>query len=220
MSKTIRVLLANDFPLIQAGIRAVVAAEEGLTLVGEAIDSSEIQRLCQELQPDILLLEAGWLGSAPFEIVIFLRKHYPTIKVLVLAGDDDVYLQRLVAAGAVGCVLRDESTEALIRAIQIVSQGDMWFSQRLIARWSQANTAEGTQFQRTSLTDREREVLQLVVRGYPNKRIASDLVISERTVRFHLRNLYDKLTVSTRGELLAWVHSPGLDGASLRQAVR
>lgn len=212
MSKTIRVLLANVLPLIRAGICAILAAEEDLTLVGEVTNGYEAQQFCQELQADVLLLDLGIPGSTPFETVIFLHKHYPSVRVLLFtAHEDDVRIQGLIAAGAVGCVLRDESTEALIRAIRTVSQGDTWFSHRLIIKWSQSKTNEIKPSKLANLTGRELEVLQLVVQGYSNNRIASDLVISERTVRFHLRNLYDKLKVNTRCELMSWAMRASLD---------
>ena len=211
MSKTIRVLLANGFPLIRAGIRAVVAAENDLTLVGEAIDGYEVQRLCQELQPDVLLLDLDIPGPAPFETVIVLHKQCPAVRVLLLTAYNDIHLPGLIAAGAVGCILKDESTEALIRAIRTVFQGDTWFSHRLIIKLTQSNIYKLNPPKAADFTDRELEVLQLVVQGYSNNRIASDLVISERTVRFHLRNLYDKLKVNTRGELLSWALRAGFD---------
>ena len=211
MNKMIQVLLANDFPLMRAGIRAILTAEEDLTLVGEATDGCEVQRLCQELQPDVLLLDLYIPGPSPFETVTFLRKHFPAIKVLALTThDDDFHIKRLIATGVTGCVLKDEATEAIIRAIRSVAQGDTWFSRRIMVKLCQVKTNEVDQPKIPGLTDRELEVLQLVVQGCTNNHIAAALVISERTVRFHLRNLYDKLKVNTRSELMIWAIREGL----------
>ncbi len=211
MTETIRVLLADDSPLLRAGVRAILATEKNLILVGEAVNGYEIQRLSQELQPDVLLLNPSMSGPSPFDITAFLRQNLPSVKVLVLiTNNNNTHIHRLIAAGAVGCALKDETPEAVIRAIRAVAEGDTWFSHPIVAELSQLQSDKPKQTSTMRLTGRELEVLHLVAQGCPNSRIAEALAISERTVRFHLRNLYDKLCVNTRNELMGWVIREGL----------
>ncbi len=211
MGETIRVLVADDHPLMRAGIRATLAAEPDLTLVGEAADGAEAQRLCRELEPDVLLLDLNMPGPSTFETVAFLREHCPQMKVVMLtAYDDDIYVHGLVAAGVAGYVLKDEIEEAMVRAIRTVMQGDTWFSQSVVEKLAQLAANEAPLDEQPALTKREVEVLRLLARGYSNARIAQELGIRGPTVRFHLRNIYDKTGLQSRTEAVAWAIQQGL----------
>src|SRR5512145_495709 len=133
MNDPIHVLLADDHPLVRSGIRATLTAAPDMLVVGEAIDGNEAQSRCLELQPDILLLDLRMPGPAPLETMAYLRKHCPQVKVVVLtAYDDDAYVRGMMAAGVAGYVLKDEATEAIVRAIRTVMQGDRWLSRMVV----------------------------------------------------------------------------------------
>jgi DNA-binding NarL/FixJ family response regulator len=196
---------------MRAGIRATLAAEPDLALVGEAADGAEAQRLCRELEPDVLLLDLNMPGPSAFETVAFLREHCPQVKVVMLtAYDDDAYVHGLVAAGVAGYVLKDEIEEAVVRAIHTVMQGDTWFSRSVVEKLARPATREAPPVEKPALTKRELEVLKLVAKGYTNIQIGETLSISERTVRFHLQNIGDKIGVCSRVEAAVWAGQHGV----------
>src|ERR687885_2099883 len=187
MTRHIRVLLADDHPLIRAGIRTILTAEPDVRLVGEAIDGTDAQHLCRTLQPDVLLLDLNMPGPSPAETVAVLRTECPAVHVLVLtAHDDDAYVRALVAAGVDGYVLKDDATEAVVRAIHTVMQGDTWFSRLVMDKLVQVGTRGDVPSKNPALTMREIQVLRLVVEGKTNQEIARALGISVKTVEKHL----------------------------------
>jgi DNA-binding NarL/FixJ family response regulator len=205
MTEAIRVLLADDHPLVRAGIRSVLIAEEDIALVGEAVDGDQVQRLCQELEPEILLLDLNMPGPSPFETVAYLRQHCPAVKVLVLtAYDDDAYVHGLMRAGVAGYVLKDEATETVVRAIRLVVQGKSWFSQPVVEKLVRLKTEEAI------LTDRERQILSLIAQGRDNSQIAVELDLAEQTVRNYVSRIYTKLGVDTRVQAVVWARERGL----------
>lgn len=200
----IRVLLADDHPLVRAGIRATLCGEPDLVFVAEAADGLEARRLTEELEPDVLLLDLSMPGPSAIETVTYLREHCPRVKVLILtAYDDDAYIRGLVSAGVAGYVLKDEVPEAVVRALHSVMQGDTWFSRPLMQRLTQdalPGTAPSDDGEEPQLTGREVQILQLLVAGQTDREIGQALNLAERTVRYCLHNLYDKLRVSNRTE--------------------
>jgi DNA-binding NarL/FixJ family response regulator len=210
----IRVLLADDHPLVRAGIRATLCNEPDLIFVGEAADGYEARRLAVELRPDVLLLDLSMPGPPAVETVTYLRQHCPDVKVLILtAYDDDAYVRGLINAGVAGYILKDEVPEAVVRALHSVMQGDTWFSRPLMQRLTQNPlpdpdaSGEGEEAQ---LTGREVQILQLLVAGQTDREIGQALSLGERTVRYCLRNIYDKLRVSNRIEAACRASQLGL----------
>ena len=204
MNGKIRVLLADDHPLVRTGLRTTLSAEADLELVGEATDGNETQRLCQELQPDVLLLDLNMPGPTPVETVNSVRQHNPHLKVLVLtAYDDEIYIRSIVAAGAVGYVLKDEAPEVLVHAIRTVFRGGSWFSSHLMERLVQKK-GEPRPVEAEDLSQRERQILTCIGQGWDNARIASELNLAEQTVRNYVSRIYFKLGVSNRAEAIVW----------------
>lgn len=204
-STPIRVLLADDHPLVRAGIRATLSSETDIVVVGEAADAMEAQRLAEEVQPDVLLLDLSMPGPSATETVTYLRERCPKVRVLILtAFDDDAYVRGLVNAGVAGYVLKDEVPEAVSCALRAVVAGGTWFSRHLMQRLAQnpldnADTA-GEEVEEPKLTGREVQILQLLVEGQTDREIGQELNLAERTVRYCLRNIYDKLRVANRTE--------------------
>jgi DNA-binding NarL/FixJ family response regulator len=215
MTKPIRVLLADDHPLVRAGLRSTLLAEADLLLVGEAVDGNEAKRLSQELLPDVLLLDLNMPGPPASEIVAFMRKHCPAVQVLVLtAYDEDAYIQSLLAAGVAGYMLKDEVPESIVVAIHSVVQGGVWFSRPVAEKLVDWKSVQATQspsaLPSSALTDRELAVLQLVVDGYTNQEIGLSLGISDKTVEKHLREVFTKLGVASRVEAAVYAVRQGL----------
>lgn len=196
----IRVLLADDHPFIRSGIRAELAEEDDILVVGEAGSADEVMTRCPELWLDVLVLDLSMPGPPPRETVAFLKQHCPDLKILVLtAYQEEAYIRGLVALGVKGYVLKDEATEALVDAIHAVQRGDTWFSQSVLEKLSSGAQKVGE----VALTTRELEILKLLRQGLTNKEIAYQLRIAERTVRYHVENLLEKLQARNRPEAVA-----------------
>ena len=200
----IRVLVADDHPLIRSGLQSVLAAAPDMLLVGEATNGADAQRLCRQHQPDVLLLDLSMPGPSALETVAYLRQHCPEAKVLMLTVyDDEAHVRGLVQAGVSGYLLKGESPATVVQAIRAVMGGGAWFSQAVAEKLARS-------VESPALTQREREVLQLIGQGRSNQQIAEDLHIAEITVRFHLRNVYDKIGVHTRAQAVRWAMQHGL----------
>jgi len=214
LAETISVLLADDHPLVRAGMRTTLTAEPDIVLVGEATDGYEAQRLCEELQPNVLLLDLNMPGPRPVETVGWLRQVFPNIKVLVLtAYDDDAYVRGLLSAGVAGYVLKDEAPETVVHAIRAVVRGGSWFSRSVVDKLVRQRTQAPNGLEEETLTDREQQLLAMIAQGWDNTRIAAELNLAEQTVRNYISRLYQKMGVRTRGEAIVWARERGLDGA-------
>lgn len=208
---TVRVLLADDHPVVRAGIRAMLEKALDIQIVGEATEGAEVRRLTAELYPQVLLLDLRMPGPPAEETVAWVRTRYPETAVLVLTAHDmNAYLARMVAAGAVGFVAKEEAPERIVEAVRRVARGEVLFSGEQLARARHWQEEVGARWE--SLTEREREVLGLIATGHSNKQIAEALAISENTVETHVGNLLGKLAVSSRTEAMAWVWRHRLPG--------
>jgi DNA-binding NarL/FixJ family response regulator len=208
MSKIIDVLVADDRPSARADIRASLAVESDLSLIGEATTNDETRRLCQKLQPDVLLLATSLATPSLREMLVDLQRHCPATKILILADECTdicrVCIPRIMAAGSYGCLLKDGTTSrAVVIAIRNAMQGMISFRQLLVEKLIQEGTAPALAAQ-ACLTKREVEVLQLIARGLYNRTIAGKLGITERTVEFHVSNILGKLRMPSRVEAAVW----------------
>ncbi len=212
MEKKIRVLLADDHPVVRAGIQAFVAAESDMQVVGESTNGDQVRETCVHLKPDVLLLDMNMPGPPPADTVSHLKEHCPNTKVLVLtAYDNDFYVRGVIGAGAAGYVLKDEAPEAVVRAIRTVIKGDTWYSRPIVKKLAQWQASESAVIDETALTSREFDILKLIARGCNNAQIAEALGIAEQTTRNYISKIYEKLNVSSRAEAIVWARERNLE---------
>jgi DNA-binding NarL/FixJ family response regulator len=196
---SIRILLADDHPVVRDGIRNRLAREEDFVVAGEAANGEEAIRQARRLSPDVVLLDVAMPGPGPVPVMEALHQAVPAAKVLVLSAfDDDEYVFGMLAAGAAGYALKDERLSTLVEAIRAVARGETWLSPRVASKVTHRAVGQESEAAGTPLTEREQEVLRLMAEGRENVEIAGALVISERTVKFHVGNIYTKLGATSR----------------------
>lgn len=208
MVEKIRVILADDHTILRDGIRALLADEAGIQLVGEAEDGRAAVRMACELKPDIVIMDIAMPLLNGLEATRQIKRHLPGTEVLILSmHDNEEYIRQVLAAGAMGYILKDAAARELIEAIKTVQRGEAVLSSaitRLVIedylRWGGVQPED----ENSNLTPREREVLQLIAEGYTNKAIAEILCLSIKTVQAHRANLMGKLDLHDRGELIKY----------------
>jgi DNA-binding NarL/FixJ family response regulator len=195
----IRILLADDHPVVRDGIRNRLAREKDFVVAGEAANGEDCVRQARRLSPTIVLLDVAMPGPGAVPLMEALRRVDPSIKVLVLSAfDDDEYVFGMLEAGAAGYALKDERLSTLVEAVRTVARGEIWLSPRVAAKVTHRAMKKEREAVKFPLTDREQEVLQLMAEGRDNTEIAGELVIAERTVKFHVGNIYAKLDATSR----------------------
>jgi DNA-binding NarL/FixJ family response regulator len=201
----IRVLLADDHPIIRAGIRLLLEKADDITVIGETDRGDDVVGLVGRLQPDILLLDMEMPGKSGAAVAQELKQSGADVRVLVLSAyDDDEYIASLLATGAAGYLTKEEALNTIVEAVRGVARGeDGWYSRRAVAQIAALARKEQSR-PGVDLTEREEEVLKMLAEGWTNMRMANELTVSERTIRFHLSNIYDKLGVSSRAEAISW----------------
>ncbi len=211
----IRVLIADDHAILREGLRAVFATSADITVVGEAETGLQAIELAHNLGPDVVLMDIAMPGLGGLEATVRIRKESPGVKVLVLTQyDDKEYVLRFLRAGASGYVLKRAAARDVMTAVRLVHAGGVYLdspdARKLVAEAfeEKRSPAKGSY---ESLTDREREVLKLVVEGMTSKQIADALSVSIKTVVSHRTNLMEKLGIHNRGELVKFGLGHGLE---------
>ncbi|MFN3308743.1 MAG: response regulator [Anaerolineales bacterium] len=204
----IRILLADDHTILREGIRSLIEDEPDLEVVGEAEDGISVVKLADSLKPDVILMDLAMPLLNGLEATRQIRKNNPNAKILILTmHENEEYIRQVLATGAMGYILKDAAARELLGAIRSVHRGEVVLSPaitRLIVtdylRWGDLSTQDSSD----GLTDRERQILQLIAEGYTNKQIADILSISIKTVQAHRLNLMKKLDLHDRGELIKY----------------
>jgi DNA-binding NarL/FixJ family response regulator len=204
----IRVLIADDHVVFREGLCKLLDAEGDITIIGEASNGNECIRMLTKLKPDILLLDLRMPdkgGLAVLEEVNF--DSLPTRVIVLTAAEDDRDVVRAMRLGARGIVLKQSASDLLVKSIHRVYSGEIWLDNRMTAELMKAlakSSDNGPRRDKPLLSEREQEVVQLVAEGYRNKEIGEKLFISQQTVKNHLYNIFDKLGVSDRLELVLY----------------
>ncbi len=215
---TVRVLVADDHPVVRAGLRALLSSEPGLAVIAEAGSGEETVTLARLHQPDVVLMDLRMPGAGGLAAIRELSAEQPAVRVLVLTTyDSDADILPAVEAGAAGYLLKDTPRDTLVSAIFAAARGETVLAPsvagRLVSRL-RAGPAESPAA-RDLLSARETEVLVLAARGLTNAQIGRELFVSEATVKTHLLRAYAKLSVSgrtaavTRAMELGVLPSPG-----------
>jgi len=203
----IRVVIADDHPIVRQGLRALLADEPEIAVVGEATSGDEVREACLTLQPDVLLLDLSMPGPPAADTVSSLRWHSPAIQVVMLtAHRDEAAVRELVSLGVGGYVLKDDEPETVAETIAAVVRGGTWFSPEVMEALVQRPGSITSKGPAPHLTSRETELLALVKKGWDNKHIASELSLGEQSVRNYFSTLYGKLGVTSRAEAVVWTH--------------
>ena len=213
MSETkIRLLIVDDHAVVRKGIRALLATEDDLEVIGEAEDGEEAVSLYEELNPDLLLLDLIMPKVNGIEVIKKIKGDHLGAKILVLtsfAADDQVF--PAIKAGALGYLLKDTEPEDLIRAIRQVHSGESSLSPTIARKvLDEVFHPADKKLSPDPLTKREVDVLQVLAKGKSNRDIAEELSISETTVRTHVSNILGKLHLASRTEAALYALKEGV----------
>ena len=210
-SGAIKVLLADDHPVVRRGIAACLSRFPNLEIVAEAADGQEALRKIAELCPDIVLMDIDMPHLNGLAVTERLRKEFPHVKVVVLSVHDQTdFIMRILQSGARGYVLKDAPTEELLQAIETVHSGESFFSPD-VARMALSQFVRGTTDGDSALqlTPREREVLTQIAEGLSNKEVANVLGVGVRTVETHRERIMRKLNIHSVAGLTRFAIAKG-----------
>lgn len=206
---TIRVLIADDHPVVRAGIRSLLERAPDIEVIGEAHDGIEAMEYVSKYDPDVLVLDIEMPKMSGLEVAQKLGDQKLSVKVLALSAHDDFhYIEKLLQYGACGYLVKEEIPDMIVDAVRGVATGEQgWLSRRAAAQMSRSVR----QHEMTAdLTDRELDVLRLIVQGKTNQEIAMTLKISMSTVEKHVGSLITKLHGSSRVDIAVFAVRQGL----------
>ena len=193
-SRSIRVLIADDHPVVRTGLTSMLNAQQNVDVIGAVSTGQDALLAVSEQRPDVLLLDLRMPGMDGIETLRALRPLQSPTRVIILSSfeaDEDIY--RAVQEGAMGYLLKDTSKAQMLEAIAAVHAGKRYIKGQIASRLAE-------RMLRATLTTRELEILEMIAKGLTNKQIASVLTISDNTVRNHLNSIMEKLEVSDRTE--------------------
>jgi two-component system nitrate/nitrite response regulator NarL len=214
----IKIVLVDDHAVIRAGLRLLTEARRDMKVVGEAANADDAVAVTTSTQPDIILLDLNLEGDSGLDCLPRLLAAAHRARVLVLTGVNDYEMHRQAARlGARGLVHKAKAAEVILKAIERVHAGEVWFDQYLISGMLSEMAHPGgrkkvrpEEAKITSLTRREHEVVSLVCEGLRNKQISERLFISQTTVSHHLTSAFSKLGVTDRLELVVYAYTQGI----------
>jgi DNA-binding NarL/FixJ family response regulator len=210
-AETIRLLVADDHPVVRDGLVMMLNTQADFEIVGEASDGERVVNLARDLDPDVILLDLEMPHMDGLEALHRLREENPDVKVLVFtAFDTDERIVGAVEAGAKGYLLKGAPRNELFNAIRVVSRGGSLLQPVVASKLMAHMTRRDDAALAEPLTEREMDALRLLAEGKTNKEIARELVITERTVKFHISSILGKLGAGNRTEAVTIAAQKGL----------
>ena len=211
----ITVLLADDHTVVRQGLRALLEAEEDMSVIGEAENGRQAVQMVKRLQPDVVVMDIAMPTLNGLEATRQVTRESPKSKVLILSSySDDEYVQQLTDAGAAGYLVKQTAAQDLVSAIREARKGNAFFSpaisKRLLEHYRASIGKPPGEKKNPKLTPRELEVLQLIAEGFANKQIAGELFISIKTVEKHRQQLMNKLDIHDVAGLTRYAISKGV----------
>jgi DNA-binding NarL/FixJ family response regulator len=216
-----RLLVADDHPLFRDGLRSLLEAR-GIDVVGEASNGREAVQQVERLHPDVVLMDLSMPEMGGLAATRLLSAEHPQTRVVILtASEDDADLFEAIKSGAQGYLFKNLNSDEFFRLLEGVARGEPaltpGLARKLLGEFGRepAASRDSTEIGGQALTEREREVLDLLVQGVTsNRELAEHLVVSENTVKYHLRNILDKLHVQNRAQVVAYAMRHGMSGGS------
>jgi DNA-binding NarL/FixJ family response regulator len=210
----LRVVLADDHAVVREGLKSLIDAEHGMTVVGEAADGLAACERVLELRPDVVVMDVSMPGVGGAQATERIRRECPGVKVLALTVHEHKgYLRQLLAAGAAGYVLKRAAAEELVRAIRAVAAGGVYLDPALAGKvvrgFVRQSPAGDTTASGGELSDREVEVVRLTAAGHSNKEVAARLDLSVKTVETYKARAVEKLGLETRADLVRYALQRG-----------
>jgi DNA-binding NarL/FixJ family response regulator len=208
-----RVLIVDDHALVRAGVRALVEKIDRVEVVAETGDGHEVIPLTQQYQPEIVLLDLSLPGVNAFDIIAHLARTFPSVKVIVVSGDDsEAYAAQAFRAGAVGYLPKSASETELVLALDAVRKGGEYLPQSLSRKvfFEQLAAASNEPAAMPELTPRQHQVLKLVAEGYSTREIAQALQISIKTVESHRTQMMERLNIHDVARLVRYAIRTGM----------
>lgn len=207
--RPLKILLADDHAVVRKGLRYLLETQGQHTVIGEAADGREAVRLCSEMKPDVVVMDIAMPGLNGIDATAQILKENPDIAVVILSmHSDESYILRALTSGAKGYLLKDSAEEDLVKAIETVASGRPFFSpviaQAMLDDYVRQLQMRGVQDSYDLLTDREKEVLQMLAEGKSNKEVATILNLSPYTVETHRNRIMQKLNLHNTAELVLY----------------
>lgn len=206
-----RILIADDHPIVRSGLRTELSRHTEFEIVGEAVNGDEVISKVSDGNVDVVILDISMPGLKVVDVIKKLGRSHPAIKILILtAHGDKGTILTMLKAGAQGYILKDEDPYVVPDAVRSVMNGKNWVSPSVATlmmtkiRENKADTGTNV------LTDKECEVIRLIAEGLSTKDIAARIHMGDRTVEFHITNIYEKLGVKTRAKAVLWAQGNGI----------
>ena len=219
VKKLIKIVIADDHPIVRDGLRRLLSLEPDVEIVGEAGDGRQVLEVVQAKDPDVLLLDLRMPNLDGLQALQTLQQTNRRTRVIILtASEDKNEFVQAMKLGCSGIVLKQTAPDLIIKSIRKVYSGEIWLDshttaavmRQFAAPGDNSGSGTGKPRERSPLSTREREIVALVAQGYKNKEMAEKMFISEQTVKNHLHNIFDKLGVSDRLELALYAIHKGL----------
>ncbi|PLS05756.1 response regulator [Neobacillus cucumis] len=213
----IKILLVDDHAVVRSGLKMLLNTNPEMEVIGEASEGNEGIKKALKMKPDVVVMDLSMPhGKDGLSATTELKKLMPTVNILILTmHDDEEYLFRAIEGGASGCILKSAPHAELMSAIESVANGDAYLhpaAQKRLMEEYLSGVKQDSNDTYHLLSDREQEVLTLIAKGYSNKEIAEQLVISVKTVETHKGKVMEKLQMKTRPELVEYAVKKGLLG--------